>query len=125
MRPSSALTAGLKLGCIALALAACSSNPSQPARAPSTLHGCAVDMPQYPPCEPSPQLVPDPYYPGYEYPYYPGTGVVLVPQPVPVPVAPPPPAKPPEPVPAPHPPPKHRRQPRPKPCKPEPGKQCP
>jgi hypothetical protein len=119
------LSSSIKLAGLAALLAACASHPPGPA-APATMHGCAVDMPQYPPCEPAPQIVPDPYYPAYGYPYYPGTGVIIVPEPFPVPVTQPPsPPVPPVKPPKPPKPPKHPRLPRPKPCHPRPGTVCP
>lgn len=116
----------LTLGGLAVLLAACASNPDT-ASAPPINHGCAVAMPGYPPCEPVPQIVPDPYYPAYGYPYYPGTGVIIVPEPFPVPVTqpPPPPVPPVKPPRPPKPPPKPPHHLRPKACHPRPGTVCP
>jgi hypothetical protein len=122
MRLSFALT----LAGLAALVAACASDPGTGSTPPPINRGCAVDMPAYPPCEPVPMLVPDPYYPAYGYPYYPGTGVIIVPEPFPVPVTPPPrPPVPPVKPPKPPKPPKHVRPPRPKPCHPKPGTVCP
>ncbi|HEX7966211.1 MAG TPA: hypothetical protein VF651_10905 [Gammaproteobacteria bacterium] len=110
---------------LGLGLAAgCASNPPDPRVPASTMHGCVVEMPEYPPCEPSPLIVPQPYYPTYVGPWYPGTGVVLVPYPYPVPV-PVPATPPPRPRPPPPPPPRQPRHPRPVPCKPAPNRPCP
>lgn len=86
------------------------------------MHGCTDDM-GYPSCAPPADMQPQYYqeYPDFEDYYYPGSGVVIVPQPVPVPV----PGKPPvKPAPKPHPI-KPPRAPRPVPCHPVPGHVCP
>ena len=108
--------------------AGCSSNPSQEhARRPMrpALPDCAVTG-GYPPCVfegGTPYLGPDDFYPAYDYPFFPGSGVVVVPEPVPVPV---PPTKPPKrPVKPPIKPHRHPHEPRPVPCHPEPGHPCP
>jgi hypothetical protein len=64
------------------------------------------------------------YYSAYDSPYYPGTGVVVVPEPVLVPTPPNPAPRPPPKHPKP-PPPKHFRRGIPNPCHPAPGQRCP
>lgn len=114
----------LAAGCgLALLAAGCVSGPNDayPAEA---MHGCTDDM-GYPACAPPADMQPQYYqeYPDFEDYYYPGSGVVIVPQPVPVPV--PVPVKP-QPKPRPKPTPILRpRVPRPIPCHPTPGHPCP
>lgn len=111
----------------ALSLAAgCGSGPARRAPAPRvTLPDCAVTN-GYPPCVYS-GVAPfqgfEGFYPAYNYPYFPGTGVVVIPEPVPVPV--PVPTPKPKPPKKPRPPPKHPHPPRPVPCHPLPGRPCP
>jgi hypothetical protein len=117
------------LACSGLLLlaAACSSGPAPyegdaPQR--STLPDCE-ETNGYPPCAytgDAPQAAGD-YYPDYGGAYYPGTGVILVPQPVPVPVPVPTPVQKPPPK-KPAPPPKHHR-PVINTCHPQPGRPCP
>ncbi|HEY3644912.1 MAG TPA: hypothetical protein VGM16_06185 [Gammaproteobacteria bacterium] len=129
------LIAPLLLAALGLALG-CSSAPSHPAGAApqATLPDCE-DTNGYPPCiyrGDTPSDSEGPYegggdfYPDYGYPYYPGTGVIIVPEPVPVPVPVPTPRPRPHPKPPkkPTPPPKHHRVPI-NPCHPQPGRPCP
>jgi len=117
------LTFSLLTACCGLALAAagCASGPGD-AEPADTMHGCTDDM-GYPSCAPPADMQPQYYqeYPDFEDYYYPGSGVVIVPQPVPVPVPGKPPVKP-APKPKPIRPP---RAPRPVPCHPVPGHPCP
>jgi|GEM_PF-3943520 len=108
-----------------LLVTACSSAPPYdegygPQMAP--VQGCDPAMSGYPGCEEGPYQEEYDYYPDYGGPYYPGTGVVIIPEPVPVPVPVPVPA----PRPRPHqpPPPKHHA-PRERSCHPTPGRPCP
>ena len=79
---------------------------------------CGPAMSGYPSCDEGLYQQSDDYYPDYGGAYYPGTGVVIVPEPVPVPV----------PTPAPHPrkppPPKHHQPPE-RVCHPTQNHPCP
>jgi hypothetical protein len=119
----------LILTCLAaLALAAgCSSDPAYDERgvvpAEPLPPGCDPAMSGYPGCDEVPYYDQYDYYPDYGGVYYPGTGVVIVPEPVPVPV--PVPTRRPRPR---RPPPPHRphvREPPPRVCHPVPGNPCP
>jgi hypothetical protein len=107
--------------------AACSSGPGPSSAAPApraALPDCA-ETNGYPPCAYNgvePYQGPEDFYPAYDYPYYPGTGVIVVPEPVPVPV--PVPVPTPKPKPPKKPPPRHHRAPI-NPCHPQPGRPCP
>lgn len=114
------LTAGFGL---ALLAAGCASGPGY-AEPADTMHGCTDDM-GYPSCAPPADMQPQyyPEYPDFEDYYYPGSGVVIVPEPVPVPV----PVRnspPPRPSPAPARPLRVPRPPRPEPCHAIPGHPC-
>jgi hypothetical protein len=113
------------LTCLAglLLVTACSSEPVYdegygPVSAPA--QDCDPAMSGYPGCDEGPYQESDDYYPDYGGAYYPGTGVVVVPElvpgPVPVPV--------PQPRPRQLPPPKHRHPPE-RVCHPQPGRPCP
>ena len=119
------LFAYLLLAALGLAAGCSSSAPSRPAHpAPRAALPSCAETNGYPPCEydgVEPYEGPGDFYPAYDYPYFPGTGVVVVPEPVPVPVPVPTPKPPPK---KPLPPPKHHR-PMPHPCHPAPGKPCP
>jgi outer membrane biosynthesis protein TonB len=119
------LFAPLLLAALGLALG-CSSSPRQPARPmpQSSLPDCDQTN-GYPPCiynGVTPYEGPQDYYPAYDYPYFPGTGVIVIPEPVPVPV--PVPVPTPKPKPPKKPPPKHHRAPI-NPCHPRSGHPCP
>lgn len=114
----------LLLAALGLALG-CSSSPHRPARPgpQASLPDCE-DTNGYPPCVyrgVAPYPEPQDYYPAYDYPYFPGTGVIVIPEPVPVPVPVP---TPPKPKPPKKPPPKHRRPPI-NPCHARLGHPCP
>jgi len=110
----------LLLSALALA-AACSSAPRRDYPGPQAALPDCEDTDGYPPCiyhGVAPYQGYEDFYPTYDYPYFPGTGVVVIPEPVPVPTPKPkPPKKPP-------PPPKHHRQSL-HPCHPQPGRPCP
>ena len=121
MKPRSALPLSLLAACVSLTLLVTGCASPGYAEPADTMHGCTDDM-GYPACAPPPDMQPMyyPEYPDFEDYYYPGSGVVIVPEPVPIPV----PAGPPRPRP---PPPTSRppRPPRPIPCHPVPGHPCP
>lgn len=77
------LASSTALALAALLLTACAAEPV--AQEPATLKGCAVNQPEYSPCEPVPpaELAPSPYYPNSGVVIYPSLGnVVLMPAPV-------------------------------------------
>ena len=117
MKLQSALPLSLLAACMGLMLLAsgCASGPGN-AEPADTMHGCSSDM-GYPSCAPPPDMQPMyyPEYPDFEDYYYPGSGVVIVPQPVPAKPQPKPPMKPGRPP----------RAPRPVPCHPVAGHPCP
>jgi len=114
------------LACLAslVLVAACSSTPSRPAYAQpqSSLPSCEETY-GYPPCiynGVSPYRGYEDFYPAYDYPFFPSTGVIVIPEPVPVPVPTPKPRPPRRPPPPRQP---HPRQPP--PCHPSPEHPCP
>lgn len=112
------LALGLALGCS-------SSGPTRPGTPQSALPDCE-DTNGYPPCIyrgvapfEEPYEGGGDFYPAYDYPYFPGTGVIVIPEPVPVPTPVPKPKPPKHP-----PPPKHPRIPGDR-CHPTPRHPCP
>jgi len=117
------LLASLLLLALGLALGCSSSAPARRATPQSALPDCQ-DTNGYPPCVyrgVAPYEGPEDFYPAYDYPYFPGTGVIVIPEPVPVPV----PAPTPKPKPPKRPPPKRPPHHPIYPCHPVPGHPCP
>ena len=118
------LLASLLLLALGLALGCSSSAPARRATPQSALPDCQ-DTNGYPPCVyrgVAPYAGPEDFYPAYDYPYFPGTGVIVIPEPVPVPVPTP---VPPKPKPPKRPPPKRPPHHPIVPCHPVRGHPCP